>query len=130
MRPGDGVSVEERQKASEGLEEGPVGEEADALVAVNTPGPVGSEAQAGQAELRALAVGQALLGVRLVELDGCSINLQPRRAAAISTEVFTYNYERKVTGTAMESLDRNAERRQSAAVGENFLSAASLETPS
>lgn len=92
MRPGDGVSVEERQKASEGLKEGPVGEEADALVAVNTPGPVGSEAQAGQAELRALAVGQALLRVRLVELDGCSINLQPRRAAAISTEVFTYNY--------------------------------------
>lgn len=89
MRPGDGVSVEERQKASEGLEEGPVGEEADALVAVNTPGPVGSEAHAGEAELRALAVGQALLWVRLVELDGCSVHLQPRRAA-VSAHTHTY----------------------------------------
>lgn len=85
MRSGDGVSVEERQEASEGLEEGPVGEETDALVAVNTPGPVGSEAQAGQAELRALALRQVLLGVRLVELNGCSVHLQPGRAA-VSTE--------------------------------------------
>lgn len=44
MRSGDGVSVEESEKASEGLEERPVGEETDALVAVNTPGPVGSQA--------------------------------------------------------------------------------------
>lgn len=87
MRSGDGVSVEEGQKASEGLEEGPVGEETDALVAVDAPGPVGSEAQAGQAELRALALRQALLGVRLVELDGCSVHLQPG-GAAVSAEVF------------------------------------------
>lgn len=91
MRSGDGVAVEERQKASEGLEEGPVGEETDALVAVNAAGSVGSEAQAGQAELRALALRQPLLGVRLIELDGCSVHLQPGRVA-ISTETFTHNW--------------------------------------
>lgn len=47
----DGVSVEECEKASEGLEEGPVGEKTDALVAVNTPGPIRSQIRAGQAKL-------------------------------------------------------------------------------
>lgn len=117
MRSGDGVSVEERQKAPEGLEEGPVGEETDALVAVNAPGPVGSEAQAGQAELRALALGQLLLGVRLVELDGCSVHLQPERAP-ISTETFTRD-GRRATGDTMASSGGKATGRQSAAVGEN-----------
>lgn len=76
MRSGDGVSVQEGQKAPEGLEERPVGQQADALVAVDAPGAVRSEVGAGQAELRALALGQVLLRVRLVELDGGSIHLE------------------------------------------------------
>lgn len=51
MWPRDGVSVEEGEKAPEGLEEGPVGEQADALVAVNISGLVRSEIRAWQAEL-------------------------------------------------------------------------------
>lgn len=51
MRSRNGVSVEESEKASEGLEEGPVGEQADALVAINTSGPIRSEIRAWQAEL-------------------------------------------------------------------------------
>lgn len=47
----DRISIEEREKASEGLEEGPVGEKTDALVAVNTAGPFGSQISAGKAEL-------------------------------------------------------------------------------
>lgn len=71
----DGVSVEECQKAPERLEEGPVGEQADALIAVNTPGPIRSQTGAGQAQLRALTLRQFLLGVRFVELNGCTVYL-------------------------------------------------------
>lgn len=56
MWAGDRISIEEREKASEGLEEGPVGEETDALVAVNAAVPVRSQISAGKAELRALAL--------------------------------------------------------------------------
>lgn len=73
--PGDGVSIQECEKTPEGLEKGPVGEEADALVAMDTPGSV-VEVGLLQAQLGALPVGQALLGVRLVELDGCPVHLQ------------------------------------------------------
>lgn len=51
MRSRDGVSVEESEKAPKGLEEGPVGEQTDALVAVNISGPIRSEIGAWQAEL-------------------------------------------------------------------------------
>lgn len=51
MGPRDGVSVEEGEKAPEGLEEGPVGEQADALVGVNISSLVRSEIRAWQAEL-------------------------------------------------------------------------------
>lgn len=47
----DRISIEEGEKASERLEEGPVGEKTDALVAVNAVGPVGSQINAGKAEL-------------------------------------------------------------------------------
>lgn len=47
----DGISIEEGEKAPERLEEGPVGEKTDALVAVNAAGPVRSQINAGQAEL-------------------------------------------------------------------------------
>lgn len=51
MWSGDGVSVEESEKALEGLEEGPMGEQTDALVAVNTSGPVRSQIGAWKAKL-------------------------------------------------------------------------------
>lgn len=47
----DGVPVEESEKAPEGLEEGPVGEQTDALVAVKTSGPIRSEVRAWQPKL-------------------------------------------------------------------------------
>lgn len=47
----DRISVEEGEKASERLEEGPVGEKTDALVAVNAAGAVRSQINAGKAEL-------------------------------------------------------------------------------
>lgn len=47
----DRISIEEGEKASERLEEGPVGEKTDALVAVNAAGPVRPQINAGQAEL-------------------------------------------------------------------------------
>lgn len=78
MWSGDGVSVKESEKAPEGLEEGPVGEQTDALVAVNAPGGIGSEIRAGQAELRALTLRQEIFGVRLIELDGCSVHLHTK----------------------------------------------------
>lgn len=75
MRSRDGVSVEESEKALERLEEGPVGEQTDALVAVNASGPVRSEVRARQTELRALTLRQVLLRARLIELNGCTVHL-------------------------------------------------------
>lgn len=75
----DRISIEECEKASEGLEEGPVGEKTDALVAVNAAGPVRSQISAGKAELRTLALRQFLLRVRLIELDGCSVYLRGKK---------------------------------------------------
>lgn len=57
----DGVSVEESEKAPEGLEERPVGEQTDALVAVNTPAPIRPQIRACHAELRTLTLRQILL---------------------------------------------------------------------
>lgn len=76
----DGISIEEGEKASERLEEGPVGEKTDALVAVNAAGPVRSQINAGNAELGTLALREFLLRIRLIELDGCSVNLQGKKA--------------------------------------------------
>lgn len=77
----DRVSIEEGEKASERLEEGPVGEKTDALVAVNAAGPVRSQINAGKAELRTLALRQFLLRIRLIELDGCSVYLPGKKAS-------------------------------------------------
>ena len=74
MRPGDGVSIEEGEETPEGLEKGPVGEEADALVAMDTAGPV-VEIRRLQPQLGALAFRQTLLSVGLIELDGCPVHL-------------------------------------------------------
>lgn len=47
----NGVSVEESEKAPEGLEEWPVGEKTDALVAVYISAPIRSQIGAQQAKL-------------------------------------------------------------------------------
>ena len=57
MRPGDGVSVQEREKAPERLEEGPVGQQADALVAVYTSASIRLDIRALQAQLGSLSIG-------------------------------------------------------------------------
>lgn len=74
MRPRDGVSIEECEKTPEGLEKWPVGEQADALVAMDSPGSV-AEVGMLKAQLGALPIRQALLGVGLIELDGCPVHL-------------------------------------------------------
>ena len=72
---GDGVAVEEGEKAPEGVEEGPVRQQADALVGVNGLGLLWPQLCAGETQLRALLLCQTLLWVGLVELDGSSIYL-------------------------------------------------------
>ena len=77
VRAGDGELVEEEQKLPEGLEEGPAGEQADALVGVD--GPVGDELLLHgrqEAQLLLLPLAQLVHGVRLVELDRRAIHLQ------------------------------------------------------
>lgn len=80
MRSGDGVSVDEGEELLEDGEEGPVGEDADALLhlqaAVCDRPPVD---HAEQPEPHALPLRQQLPGERLVELDGCSVNLRRER---------------------------------------------------
>lgn len=77
MGSGDRVSVDEGEELLEDGEEGPVGEDADALLhlqaAVGDRPPVD---YAEQPEPHALPLRQQLPGERLVELDGCSVNLQ------------------------------------------------------
>lgn len=77
MRPRDGVSVNEGEELLEDGEEGPVGQDADALLHLEAAvgdGPSVDDAE--EAEPHALSLRQQLAGKRLVELDGCSINLQ------------------------------------------------------
>lgn len=77
MGSGDGVSVDEGEELLEDGEEGPVGEDTDALLhlqaAVGDRPPVD---HAQQPEPHALPLRQQLPGERLVELDGRSVNLQ------------------------------------------------------
>ena len=80
MRPGDGVSIEECEETPEGLEKGPVGEEADALVAMDAAGPV-VEVGRLQPQLGTLAVCQTLPGVGLVELDSCPVHLHEKQGS-------------------------------------------------
>ena len=82
MRPRDGVSIEEREETPEGLEKGPVGEEADALVAMDAAGPV-VEVRRLQSQLGALAFRQTLPGVGLVELDGCPVHLHKKQGTQV-----------------------------------------------
>lgn len=77
VRPGDGVSVDEGEELLEDGEEGPVGEDADALLhlqAAAGDGPPVHDAE--QPEPDALPLRQQLPGERLVELDRCSVNLR------------------------------------------------------
>lgn len=80
LRAGDGAAVKEREELSEGVEERPVGEEADALVGVDGAGGGGggrasAGVRVGKAQLGALALAQALQREGLVELDGSSVHL-------------------------------------------------------
>lgn len=82
----DGVAVQECEELAEGVEEGPMGEQADALVGVHGArggGGVGGVGGAGwlwvgaqQTQLGALLLAQTLLGEGLVELDGRSVDLK------------------------------------------------------
>lgn len=79
VRPGDGVSVDESEELLEDGEEGPVGQDADALLGVETAagdGPAVHHAE--QAEPDVLPLGQKIPGKRLVELDGSAVDLQDR----------------------------------------------------
>ena len=92
MRARDGVAVEECEELAKNIKEGPVGEQADALVSVDRAGACGStiggrsrgDRGGGggllqiqvQAQLCELPVGQTLLRVGLVELDGSSVHLK------------------------------------------------------
>lgn len=83
MGPGDGVSVDEGEELLEDGEERPVGEDADALLhlqAAAGDGPAVDHAE--QTEPHALPLRQQLSGERLVELDGCSVNLQGQQRAS------------------------------------------------
>lgn len=83
MRPRDGELVEEEQKLPEGLEEGPAGQQTDALVGVD--GPVGDEFllhDRHQAQLLLLPVAQLIQRVRLVELDCSAVHLRGGQRAA------------------------------------------------
>ena len=76
MGPGDGVSVDEGEKLLEDGEEGPVGEDADALL--HLQGAVGDGPAVDhteQAQPHALSLRQQLPGEGLIELDGCSVDL-------------------------------------------------------
>lgn len=90
MRSGDGVSVDEGEELLEDGEEGPVGEDADALLhlqaAVCDRPPVD---HAEQPEPHALPLRQQLPGERLVELDGCSVNLRRERGGYRQVELET-----------------------------------------
>lgn len=87
MRSGDGVSVDEGEELLEDVEEGPVREDADALLhlqaAVGDRPPVD---HAEQPEPHALPLRQQLPGERLVELDGGSVNLQGEQEANLSSK--------------------------------------------
>ncbi len=77
MRSGDGVSVDEGEELLEDSEEGPVGEDTDALLHLQAAVGDGSPVDhAEQPEPHALPLGQQLPGEWLVELDGCSVNLE------------------------------------------------------
>lgn len=79
MRSGDGQLVEEHQELAEGLEEGPAGQQADALVGVH--GPVGDHLllhRGEHAQLDLLLLAEHLHRIRLVELDGRAVHLRPQ----------------------------------------------------
>lgn len=96
VRTRDGVAVQECEELAESVEEGPVGQQADALVGVDRAlgcvavcrrhgGGGGGRGGGGlvwirvrEAQLEALLVSQTLLRVRLIELDGSTIHLKHR----------------------------------------------------
>lgn len=77
VRSRDGVSVDEGQELLEDGEEGPVGQDADALLDVDTSAADGTPVHhAEQTQLEALPLRQQVPAERLVELDGGAVNLR------------------------------------------------------
>lgn len=77
LSSGDGVSVDEGEELLEDAEEGPVRQDADALLhlqAAAADGPAVHHAEQTQAD--ALLLRQQLLREGLVELDGSTVDLQ------------------------------------------------------
>lgn len=76
VRPRDRVSVYEGEELLEDAEEGPVRQNADALLDLHAAvgdGPAVHDAQ--QTQTHTLPLGQRLAWVRLVELDRCTVHL-------------------------------------------------------
>lgn len=72
----DGQLVEEHEELAERLEEGPAGEQANALVGVDRP--VGDHLLlhgGEQAQLHLLLLTEEIYGVGLIELDGSTVYL-------------------------------------------------------
>lgn len=72
----DGQLVEEHEELAERLEEGPAGEQADALVGVDRP--VGDHLLlhcGEQAQLHLLLLTEEIYGVGFIELDGRAVHL-------------------------------------------------------
>lgn len=72
----DGISVEEGQEVTESIKKGPVREQADAFVGVDSHWSVRPEPVCLQAQLRSLFVSQMFLWIGLIELDGGTVNLR------------------------------------------------------
>lgn len=100
VRAGDRVAIEECEELAESVEEGPVGEQTDALVGVDWA--LGCGAVGGchrgiggggggfvwilvqEAQLGALQISQTLLRVGLIELDGSTVHLKEGKSCDMS----------------------------------------------
>lgn len=80
MRPGDAVTVEEGKELAEDVEEGPAGQDADALAGLHRLAGDGAPVDhSDQVQPHALAFRQALPRKGFIELDGSAIHLEARR---------------------------------------------------
>lgn len=91
MRAGDGVSIQECEELPEGIEEGPVGQQADALVGVDGAARTG-RVRVGKlfctqkAQPAELLVCQAFRRIGLIELDGSAVNLKQETRSPTFTQ--------------------------------------------
>lgn len=95
VRSRDGVSVDEGQELLEEGEEGPVGQDADALLDVEAAAADGTPVHhAEQTQLDALPLRQEVPAERLVELDGGAVNLQEAATPSETLQTTTFPSER------------------------------------